>query len=52
MTRTDRERAAGLGGKVLAGPYDIPVPGVAMRRAVLADPQGAAFSVTEVGPPA
>jgi predicted enzyme related to lactoylglutathione lyase len=46
------ERAAGLGGKALAGPYDIPVPGVAMRQAVLADPQGAAFSVTEVGPPA
>ena len=31
-------------------PYDIPV--AAMRQAVLADPQGAAFSVTEVGPPA
>jgi predicted enzyme related to lactoylglutathione lyase len=46
------EKATALGGKALAGPYDIPVPDVAMRQAVLADPQGAAFSVTKVGPPA
>jgi predicted enzyme related to lactoylglutathione lyase len=46
------ERAAELGGNVLAAPYDIPVPGVEMREAVLADPQGAVFSVTKVGPPA
>jgi uncharacterized protein len=40
------ERAAELGGEVVAAPYDI--PGAALRQAVLADPQGAAFSVTKV----
>lgn len=38
------------GGKVLAEPYDL--PDVGMRQAVLADPQGAAFSVTKVNVPA
>ena len=33
-----------LGGKVVAPPYDI--PGVPMRQAVVADPEGATFSVT------
>lgn len=43
-------RAAELGGTVIAPPFD--VPGVGMRQAVLADPQGAAFSVTRApGPP-
>lgn len=32
------------GGRVLTGPYDI--PGVGMRRAELADPQGATFALT------
>jgi hypothetical protein len=40
------EKAADLGGKVVAPPYDI--PGTPLRQAVLADPQGAAFSVTRV----
>jgi uncharacterized protein len=40
------ERAAKLGGEVVTLPYDIPV--AALRQAVLADPQGAAFSVTKV----
>jgi hypothetical protein len=44
------QRAAELGGTVIAPPFD--VPGVGMREAVLADPQGAAFSVTRApGPP-
>jgi uncharacterized protein len=37
-------RAAELGGRVVAEPFDIPVG----RTAVLADPQGAAFSVSKV----
>jgi uncharacterized protein len=41
------ERATQLGGEVVAPPYDIPI--AALRQAVLADPQGAAFSVTKVG---
>jgi predicted enzyme related to lactoylglutathione lyase len=40
------EKAADLGGKVLAPPYD--VPNTPLRQAMLADPQGAAFSVTKV----
>jgi predicted enzyme related to lactoylglutathione lyase len=36
------ERAGGLGGRVLAPPFDAG----AMRQAVVADPDGAAFSVT------
>jgi predicted enzyme related to lactoylglutathione lyase len=40
------ERAAQLGGEVVTPPYDIPV--AALRQAVLADPQGATFSVTKV----
>jgi predicted enzyme related to lactoylglutathione lyase len=40
------EKAADLGGRVVAPPYDI--PGTPLRQAVLADPKGAAFSVTKV----
>jgi predicted enzyme related to lactoylglutathione lyase len=40
------DRAAELGGQVLAPPYDI--PGTPLRQAVVADPQGATFSVTMV----
>jgi predicted enzyme related to lactoylglutathione lyase len=40
------KRAAELGGEVVVPPYDIPV--AAFRQAVLADPQGAGFSVTKV----
>jgi hypothetical protein len=44
------EKAAEQGGTVIAPPYD--VPGVGLRQAVLADPQGATFSVTRApGPP-
>ena len=44
------EKAAEQGGAVIAPPYD--VPGVGLRQAALADPQGAAFSVTRApGPP-
>jgi uncharacterized protein len=39
-------KATELGGRVVAAPYDI--PGAELRQAVLADPQGAAFSVTKV----
>jgi len=39
-------KAAELGGKVIAPPYDTPVAG--LRQSVLADPQGVAFSVTKV----
>ena len=39
-------RAAELGGTVLAGPFDMPIG----RRAVLADPQGATFSISRVVP--
>jgi uncharacterized protein len=42
------DNAARLGGKVIAPPYDI--LGAPMKQAVLADPQGATFSVTQVGP--
>ena len=41
--------AARLGGSVVAEPYEI--PDIGMRQAVLADPQGAVFSVTRVGAP-
>jgi uncharacterized protein len=46
------ERAGRLGGSVVVPPYEI--PGAPMREAVLADPAGATFSVTEltVPPPA
>jgi predicted enzyme related to lactoylglutathione lyase len=40
------DKAAELGGRVIAPPYDI--PGAGLRQAVLADPQGATFSVTKV----
>jgi predicted enzyme related to lactoylglutathione lyase len=40
------DRAAELDGEVIAAPYDI--PGAEFRQAVLADPQGAGFSVTKV----
>jgi predicted enzyme related to lactoylglutathione lyase len=40
------DRAAELGGRVVAPPEDIPVAG--LRQAVLADPDGAVFSVTRV----
>ncbi|MGH2983300.1 MAG: VOC family protein [Solirubrobacterales bacterium] len=44
------EKAAAQGGTVIAPPYD--VPGVGMRQAALADPQGAGFSITRApGPP-
>ncbi len=44
------EKAAERGGTVIMPPYD--VPGVGLRQAALADPQGAAFSVTRApGPP-
>jgi uncharacterized protein len=39
-------RASELGGSVIAGPFDMPIG----RRAVLADPQGAAFSISRVVP--
>ena len=45
------EKAAELGGSVVAPPYDLPIEGL-FRQAVLADPQGAVFSVSRVGPPA
>jgi predicted enzyme related to lactoylglutathione lyase len=37
--------ASERGGRILAGPYDI--PGVGMRRAELVDPQGATFALTQ-----
>ena len=40
------ENAVRLDGRVVAPPYDI--PGAGFRQAVLADPQGAVFSVTRV----
>ncbi|HEX5908968.1 MAG TPA: VOC family protein [Thermoleophilaceae bacterium] len=40
-------RAAELGGTVVAGPYDAPP---AFRQAVLSDPQGGAFSVSQLVP--
>jgi uncharacterized protein len=40
------DKAANLGGEVIAPPYDI--PGAGFRQAVLADPQGAGFSITKV----
>jgi uncharacterized protein len=39
------DKAAALRGQVITPPYDLPV---GLRQAVLADPQGAAFSVTKV----
>jgi uncharacterized protein len=43
-------KASELGGTVIMQPFD--VPGVGLRQAVLADPQGAAFSITRApGPP-
>jgi uncharacterized protein len=42
------DTAARLGGNVVAPPYDLPIGG--FRQAVLADPQGATFSVSKVGP--
>jgi predicted enzyme related to lactoylglutathione lyase len=43
------ENASRLGGSVLAPPYDI--PGAPLRQAVLADPEGAPFSVTHLTVP-
>jgi predicted enzyme related to lactoylglutathione lyase len=40
------DNAVQLDGRVVAPPYDI--PGAGLRQAVLADPQGAVFSVTKV----
>jgi predicted enzyme related to lactoylglutathione lyase len=40
-------KASELGGRVVMEPYDIPVG----RQAVLADPNGAMFTVSRVGPP-
>src|SRR5262249_41070268 len=39
------EKAAELGGHVVTGPYEI--PGAGMKQAVLADPVGAALSITQ-----
>jgi predicted enzyme related to lactoylglutathione lyase len=44
------EQATKLGGSVIAPPFDLPIEGQ-FRQAVLADPQGASFSVSKVGPP-
>jgi uncharacterized protein len=38
------EKASALGGRVAAGPYDIP----GFRQAALADPEGAAFTVSQL----
>jgi len=43
------EKCKSLGGKVCAGPMDIPTVG---RFAVLQDPQGAVFNVIAYAPPA
>ena len=43
---TTAARAAELGGTVVAGPFDLPIG----RRAILADPQGATFSISRVVP--
>jgi uncharacterized protein len=44
------DKAAELGGTVIAPPFDL--PGVGLRQAVLADPRGAPFSITRApGPP-
>ena len=43
---TTAARTAELGGTVLAGPFDMPIG----RRAVVADPQGATFSISRVVP--
>ena len=37
-------KAAGLGGSVVTEPYDVP----GFRQAVLADPQGAEFTVSQL----
>ena len=42
------ERAGALGGQVLVAPFDHPIG----RQAAIADPHGAAFTVSRVGPPA
>jgi predicted enzyme related to lactoylglutathione lyase len=42
------DTAARLGGKVIAPPYDLPIG--EFRQAVLADPFGATFTVSKVGP--
>jgi predicted enzyme related to lactoylglutathione lyase len=41
-------KAASLGGAVIVAPYDTPFS----RNALLADPQGAIFSISKVGPKA
>jgi predicted enzyme related to lactoylglutathione lyase len=46
-TDATADRCAGLGGAVVSPPTDIPAAG--LRQALLADPQGASFSVTKVG---
>ena len=38
-------KATELGGRTLTPPYDVPAAG--MRQAVLADPEGAVFSITQ-----
>jgi uncharacterized protein len=45
-TDATAERAAELGGTVIMAPFDLPIG----RTAVLADPQGAPFSISRVGP--
>jgi uncharacterized protein len=44
------ERVTELGGDIVVAPYDLPVG--EFRQAVVADPAGATFSVSKVGPPA
>jgi predicted enzyme related to lactoylglutathione lyase len=44
--RTAAETTGRLGGNVMVPPYD--VPGTALKQAVVADPQGARLSITEV----
>ena len=40
-----RPRSTELGGQVVVPPYDM--PGTGLRQAVVTDPQGATFSLTQ-----
>jgi hypothetical protein len=42
--RSGDQQAAAIGGRVVAGPYDVP----GFRQAVLADPQSAEFTVSQL----
>jgi hypothetical protein len=46
-TDATAERAAELGGTAIVPPFDLPIG----RRAILADPQGATFSISRVVSP-